>query len=89
MPMRLKYNSSYRLVLDIADTLRERRLELGLSQEQVADRMGSRQSHLSELERGYKNFGIQTLVLWAQALGMELVVDFEEVAECDEPWPQP
>lgn len=49
--------------------LRRYRLEAGLSQEAVAERMGVDRAHVSSMERGQQNVTLLTVWHTAQALG--------------------
>lgn len=54
-----------------------RRRDLGLSQAAVAERMGTKQSAVSELETGETpNPTLNTLVSWAAAVELELQLRF-------------
>jgi transcriptional regulator with XRE-family HTH domain len=48
--------------------LRRYRLEAGLSQEAVAERMGVDRAHISSMERGQQNVTILTVLQVAQAV---------------------
>lgn len=54
--------------------LRERRIELGLLQKEVATTLGYRQSLISEWERGHQCPRYRSLLAWCAALGCELTV---------------
>jgi transcriptional regulator with XRE-family HTH domain len=56
----------------VRDRLRNRRKALGWSQKQLADAMGTVQSHVSELENGRIGMGVEMLLRWAGALGFGL-----------------
>ena len=51
--------------------LRRCRLAAGLSQEEVAARMGVDRAHVSSMERGQQNVTLMTLSLVAQALKID------------------
>ena len=51
--------------------LRRCRLAAGLSQEEVAARMGVDRAHVSNMERGLQNVTLMTLSLVAQALKID------------------
>lgn len=53
------------------------RSELGLSQEDLADRMGTSHSAISRLESGRHKTSVETLQRVADALGLRLVLGFE------------
>jgi ribosome-binding protein aMBF1 (putative translation factor) len=58
-----------------------RRLDLGLTQEQLAQRMGTSYSAISRIESGQHNTSVQTLQRLAAALEMRFVMGFEHGPE--------
>jgi transcriptional regulator with XRE-family HTH domain len=56
----------------LAAALSSRRLELGLSQTEVAARMGTSQSAVARLESGDADLRLSTLERYAAALGQRL-----------------
>ena len=52
----------------LADVIRQRRTELGLTQEQLADSADLHRNYLSGIERGAYNIGVSNLVTLASAL---------------------
>lgn len=56
----------------LAETLAARRHELGLSQTEVAARMGTSQSAVARLEAGELDVRISTLERYAHAVGKDL-----------------
>jgi len=56
----------------LADALAEKRGELGLSQTEVAARMGTSQSAVARLESGDADVRLSTLERYAAALGQQL-----------------
>jgi len=59
----------------IADKVATRRAELGLSQRELAEMVGTTQSAIARLERGGRPPRIDTLLNIADALECDLVVD--------------
>jgi len=59
----------------IAEQVSERRAELGLSQRELAERVGTTQSAIARLERGGRPPRIDTLLNIADALQCDLRVD--------------
>jgi HTH-type transcriptional regulator / antitoxin HipB len=57
----------------VAVELRRARIDVGLSQKQVAKSMGVTQSFVSKLESGTANTRLMTLVRYAEACGGRLV----------------
>jgi predicted transcriptional regulator len=62
----------------LTDDLVERRRALGLSQTQVAARMGTSQSAVARLETGTADVLLSTVDRYASALGWELRWSLEE-----------
>lgn len=54
-----------------------RRMDLGLTQEQLADRMGTSHSAISRIESGQHGTSVQTLQRLGAALEMRFVMGFE------------
>jgi len=61
----------------MVEDLVTRRLELGLSQTEVAARMGTSQSSVARLESGEADFRLSTLERYAAAVGRVLDVRLE------------
>ncbi len=64
---------------DIPATMRRIRMELGLTQAQIADRIGITASALTRWERGYNSYGpsippIDKLQWWANALDCNITI---------------
>jgi predicted transcriptional regulator len=59
----------------IADKVADRRVEMGMSQRELAERCGTTQSAIARLERGGRPPRIDTLLRIAEALDCELVVE--------------
>lgn len=59
----------------IADRVAERRMEMGLSQRELAERVGTTQSAIARLERGGRPPRIDTLLNIADALDCDLFVE--------------
>lgn len=52
--------------------LRRRRIELGLTQSDLSERMGRSQDYVSVLENQSSNPNVATLMMWVRALDGEL-----------------
>lgn len=59
---------------EMTKQLRERRLELGISQTEVGERCGIAQPHVCRIENGGINIRVATLVQMARALECELMI---------------
>lgn len=57
---------------ELIDRLAQRRRELGLSQPEVAARMGTSQSALARLESGRADVRMSTVARYAEALGTDV-----------------
>jgi ribosome-binding protein aMBF1 (putative translation factor) len=78
-----KENERTRPRRELARMLMIRRIELDLSQQELADRMGTTVAVISRLERGTQNFSPATLQRLAQALDTRLVYAFEPVDDAN------
>jgi ribosome-binding protein aMBF1 (putative translation factor) len=77
---RLKYIERERERVKIAQKIHELRTQAGLTQKQLADIIGTRQSVISRLENAdYRGHKIQTLEKIAEALNYHLKLDFEPI----------
>lgn len=61
---------------DIAEAVIEKRIEQGMSQSQLAEKIGTKQSAISRLESGNYNPSIKLLEKVAVALNLKLNVSF-------------
>lgn len=62
---------------EIARIVIRRRMELELTQEQLAERMGTSHSAISRIESGQHSTSVQTLQRLAEALEMRFLIGFE------------
>jgi len=62
----------------IGKTIREYRKSQGLSQEKLAERVGTKHTDIGKLERGERNVTLRTLERVAQSLGIEVYQLFED-----------
>lgn len=58
----------------IAQTLREERIRSGLTQQQLADRMGTKKAYISRVETGKQNLNLNTLFRLFECLGKKVAV---------------
>lgn len=63
------YSCEYKLFLEM---LRAARQQVGLTQEDVASRLGATQSFVSKCERGERRLDVVELREWCQAIGIDL-----------------
>ncbi len=61
----------------LISTLLTMRESAGLTQQQVAERMGTKESNVSRLEKGTSNPTIKTLAKYAKACGCEISLSFK------------
>lgn len=60
--------------MKLVETLYKARHEAGLTQQEVADRMGAKQAYVAALEKGRKNITFSTLAKYAAACGKKVAV---------------
>jgi len=65
----------------LLDNLLRMRQAAGLTQEQVADRMGTKKSNISRLEKGASNARLDTLERYADACGFTLNISFSNTQD--------
>ena len=58
----------------IGEQLKEERLRAGLTQEQLADKVGTKKSFISRVERGHADIQLTTLVKLFRGLGRQVHV---------------
>ena len=58
----------------IGEQLKAQRKEAGLTQEQLAEKIGTRKSFISRVERGHADIQLSTLVKLFRGLGRQVVV---------------
>ncbi|HEX7900335.1 MAG TPA: helix-turn-helix transcriptional regulator [Planctomycetota bacterium] len=69
-----------RLAVEVAHQIVRLREKLGVSQAELARRMGTKQQTISRLESGrYEGFSLKTLLKIAEATATEVVVVFKPV----------
>jgi len=61
-------------------TIKSKRAELGISQEELADRAGLHRTYVSDVERGTRNVSLISIEKLAQALGLSVWRLFEQAA---------
>lgn len=64
----------------VGDMLRRCRLEAGLTQQQVADEMGTTQAHVSFIEAQGSRLNLRTIERYLEACGARLVIGWEGAA---------
>lgn len=73
----------------LGKNVRRFRVQAGLSQEAVAERMGVDRAHVSSMERGQQNVTLLTLWHLSQALGVKPVDLMNEAFPSDDDIPDP
>lgn len=58
----------------IAQTLREERIRAGLTQQQLADLMGTKKAYISRVETGKQNLNLATVFRLFNCLGKKVVI---------------
>lgn len=59
----------------LGETIRLRRVELGLTQEELAEKAGINSQTVGTIENGYKGPRYDTLTMVTEALGLEVKVE--------------
>lgn len=59
---------------EVCDQLRERREQLGMTQPELAEKVGTTRSTVSKIENGEWNFGFAFLTAFLDALDMKLIL---------------
>jgi transcriptional regulator with XRE-family HTH domain len=78
----MKIKTSYKTPLEVL--LRQRREQLGMTQEQVGNLVGVTSMQISNFENGWRIPRLNTLDAWARALKMELIVGVEANEQANE-----
>ena len=65
----------------IVSSLISARLEAGISQQELANRIGTQKPNISRIESGQQNISVDTMLKIASALGKELTVALHDKAE--------
>ena len=60
--------------MELVMALHKARKEAGLTQEQVAKRMGTSQTYIAAIERGRKNVSFSTIARFARACGKRVAI---------------
>ena len=60
--------------MEIIEAMYKARREAGLTQQQIADRLGTNRSYIAALERGRKNITFATLAKYAAACGKKVAL---------------
>ena len=60
--------------MELVMALHKARKEAGLTQEQVAKRMGTSQTYIAAIERGRKNVSFSTIARFARACGKKVAI---------------
>jgi transcriptional regulator with XRE-family HTH domain len=61
--------------------IRQRRVEIGFSQERLAERAGIHRTYLADVERGERNVSLENIVKIISALNLSLSDFFEKYFE--------
>ncbi len=71
------------IILIVGKRIRNYRLQLGLSQEQLAEKAGCHASYIGQIERGEKNATLESIHKIAVALHVSLSSLFEKLDDAD------
>jgi transcriptional regulator with XRE-family HTH domain len=73
----------------IAAALIDARTKAGLTQQELANRMSTKQAFIARLEGGNQNTTIKTLERLAEATGLQLTIRFDPIPASTAPTPHP
>lgn len=85
-PEVLQTREDFNSFADLIGSLVRRRRALGLTQTEVAEAMGTKQSAISAIESSTANPTIQRLQRYARALGTRIVLEVEEPGAVPDEW---
>ena len=60
--------------MDLIIALHKARKDAGLTQKELAEKLGTKQAYIAELEKGRKNITFSTLTKYARACGRKIAV---------------
>jgi transcriptional regulator with XRE-family HTH domain len=63
-----KKTKAYKAIAEFGKQVRERRLELGLTQEKLAFESGLHRNYVGSVERGERNISLANIIFLAKAL---------------------
>lgn len=75
-----EYRNAYEAMspeFELASAIIAARLQAGLTQSELAERMGTKQPYIARLETGTNNPSFKTLERIAEATGLQLKISFE------------
>ena len=72
--------SNKRIAEGLSEVIRERRLQLGISQSELSNKAGLHRTYISEVERGTQNLTIETLGKLADALETSVLILVEDAS---------
>lgn len=75
--------------ITVGERIRQKRIQLGLSQDELAVRINRATKYCSDIERGMCGMSIETMLSIAKALDMSLdYMMFGEISEVEKEWQQ-
>lgn len=75
--------------ITVGERIRQKRIQLGLSQDELAVRINRATKYCSDIERGMCGMSIETMLSISKALDMSLdYMMFGEVSEIEKEWQQ-
>lgn len=63
-------------LLEFAEVLRNRRKELNLTQEELAEKVGKKRAYIARIEKGETDMQLSSFITISQALGIKLKAEY-------------
>ena len=66
------------ILSELAEVLRNRRKELNLTQEELAEKVGKKRTYIARIEKGKTDMQLSSFISISQALGIKLKTEFDD-----------
>lgn len=64
------------ILSELAEVLRNRRKELNLTQEELAEKVGKKRTYIARIEKGKTDMQLSSFISISQALGIKLKTEY-------------
>ena len=76
MKLELLHNERESTLSEFAEILRNRRKELNLTQEELAEKVGKKRAYIARIEKGETDMQLSSFISISQALGIKLKTEY-------------